>query len=158
MGVLVFLKICCVLVLFFSLFEAMCFLSFWFILELLSLRIIPHFFMWSSGLCQRSLMQYVIILMVSSLFLVMGVLVVDFRSFFICLGVLMKLGVFPFMFWLYEVVCYRNWVVVWLISGILKVPLFLLFYVRGVLDDCLFVLCVLRFLVLSVKFWKVTLD
>lgn len=152
MGVLVFLNLCCVLVLFFSLFEAMCFLRFWFILELLSLSVIPHFFMWSSRLSQRSLLQYVVVLMVSSLFLVMGVLLVEFRSGFLCAGVLIKLGVFPFMFWVYDVVCYRNWVVVWLISGILKVPLFLLFYVRGLWDDCLLFLCVLRFLVLSVKF------
>lgn len=112
MWFLVFVKVCCVSFLFFCLFEAVCFLSFWFVMELFSLRLIPYFVFWSSYRSQRCLLQYVIVLFVSSLFLVRGVILYDYRVCLVSLGVLLKLGVFPFMGWVYEVVLFRRWVVV----------------------------------------------
>lgn len=48
----------------------------------------------------------------------------------------------------------------WFISGLLKVPFFLLFYVRGLvgLDWVLRVLCSLGFLCLFFNFWKISVD
>lgn len=108
MWFLLFVNVCCVCFLFFCLLEAVCLLSFWFVLELLSLSIIPYFIFWSSCRSQRCLLQYVLVLFVSSLFLVRGVLLFDFRSCLVSLGVLIKLGVFPFMCWVYEVVVYSR--------------------------------------------------
>lgn len=108
MWFLLFVNVCCVCFLFFCLFEAVCLLRFWFVLELLSLRVIPYFVLSSPRRSQRCLLQYVLVLFVSSLLLVAGVLLHDYRCCLVCLGVLMKLGVFPFMCWMYEVVVFRG--------------------------------------------------
>lgn len=85
-----------------------------------------------------------------------GLLSHDCRGIFLSLGVLLKLGVFPFLFWLYDVVIYANWVVVWIISGFLKVPFLLIFYIRGVdVKELVCLMCFLSFVVLSISFWKV---
>lgn len=52
------------------------------------------------------------VLLASSFFLVLGLLSFDFRSWFLLVGILLKLGIFPFLSWLYEVVVFSKWVVV----------------------------------------------
>lgn len=154
MWFVLFLNICCVGVLFVCLFDAPSFLRFWYVLELLSLRVVPHFVLWGFGRKVRCMFQYVVIVLLSSLLIVCGIVLCDFRVLFISVGVMVKLGVFPFMSWVYEVVCFGKWVVVWIASGLLKVPLFLIFFIRGHrrVDQVVLILCFLRFLVLSVKF------
>lgn len=75
---------------------------------MLTLRVIPYFFFIGSGSRYRSLFQYIVISSLSSFFLVLGVMMVPYQGFLVGLGVLLKLGVFPFMGWAYEVVCFRG--------------------------------------------------
>lgn len=155
MGLLLFLKVGCVRFLFFCLLEAACFLNFWFVLEVLSLCVAPYFVLCSVGFKYRGLLSYMVVLMLSSFFLVAGAFVVSWQSLLLSVGVLLKLGVFPFMAWAYDVLVFRNWVVVWFVSGLLKIPFLLLFYVcEGCVEGLLCVLCVGRLCVLSVSLWK----
>lgn len=157
MKLLFCLKVGCVRFLFFCLLEAACFLKFWFVLEVFSLCVAPYFVLCSAGVDFRGLLSYMVVLLMSSFFLVGGAFFANWDSLLLSIGVLLKLGVFPFMAWGYEVLVFRNWVVAWFVSGLLKVPFLLLFYFcKGGREGLLGVLCIVRFCVLVSKFWKLS--
>lgn len=99
-------------------------LYFWLFLELAGLMLVPCFFLGAVGLSR--LLTYVVMSGLASSFIVFGVLI-EGLFFLVLLGFLIKLGVFPFFFWVYIVMTQSNWTVVLGVSTFLKLPL-LLFY------------------------------
>lgn len=77
--------------------ESICYLAIWLMLELISFAVTPHFFFEVFPCSQRALLQYLIVSGISSFFLVAGALIKVYHYILIGLGVVIKLGVFPFM-------------------------------------------------------------
>nr|YP_009938509.1 NADH dehydrogenase subunit 2 [Prosthogonimus cuneatus]QNU39793.1 NADH dehydrogenase subunit 2 [Prosthogonimus cuneatus] len=140
---------------FYCYFNCVNYMSLWFLLELLTVSVIPWFLFGYSFSSQRSLLCYIVTSVFASFFLVGGVLVCDFLWLFVGLGVFIKLGVFPFMGWAYGVVCGSNWISVWFFSGLLKVPFLFILYSFG--PDSIFfnISCFVCFLILSYNMWKI---
>lgn len=85
-------------------------LGFWVFLELCGLSIIPRFF-YSRGSriygFYRSLLTYIIMSGLSSVLLVSGILFMELY-YFVFFGFVLKLGLFPFSFWVYRVFSKSN--------------------------------------------------
>lgn len=94
-----------------GLFSRSSFFELWIFLELVSLCLIPSFFVRRGLLLMESLFNYLIFSSVSSSLLVVGVLCED-CFLFVILGLFIKFGVFPFSGWVYSVVCKSKWAVV----------------------------------------------
>lgn len=132
----------------------------WLSLELSSLRLIPAYFISSvqgSNTFNR-LFCYFIVSGVSSAMIVVGFLYEDLMVVSLC-GILVKLGVFPFVLWVYVVMVNANWFVVWEYSTILKCVVFVLPYIFGYQSaselGVVYLVCVM-FLILSLSFWVFT--
>ena len=117
---------------------------------------VPCLFYYGGGLkFYSSLMVYIIMAGVSSAFLLGGLLFSELY-FFILVGFIIKLGLFPFMFWVYAVFVGRNWLFIFLLSVVLKFPaLFFnfLFQLGGALLVLLYVDCFFTIMLCSLLFW-----
>lgn len=85
-------------------------LSFWVFLELAGLSIIPCFFYTSDFDNLKfygSLLVYVVMSGISSVFLMSGILFLSLY-YLILIGFMIKLGLFPFMIWVYFVFARSN--------------------------------------------------
>nr|QRV61256.1 NADH dehydrogenase subunit 2 [Tanaisia sp. SS-2020] len=131
----------------------------WLFLELLSLSVVPLFFISPHSLVLSGLFSYLVVSGIASCVFLVGVL---FESciYFSLLGLLLKFGVFPFYMWVYGVVSSSNWCVIWALSTYLKVPVFVVYYLFGgdsvvCLVECLGFLGLLLF---SLFFWFSSVD
>nr|UFQ89076.1 NADH dehydrogenase subunit 2 [Caulobothrium sp. MZUSP 7989] len=120
--------------------------SFWVFLELCGISLIPCFFYSSDVSLQgfySSLLSYVVMSGVSSVFLVSGILLSDLY-FFIVLGFIVKFGLFPFSLWVYRVFSGSNWVFIFLLSVVMKFPIVFFCYLLQnnymlvIYSDCFF--------------------
>nr|YP_009175586.1 NADH dehydrogenase subunit 2 [Drepanidotaenia lanceolata]ALH16574.1 NADH dehydrogenase subunit 2 [Drepanidotaenia lanceolata] len=136
-------------------------ISFWVFLELAGLSIIPCFF-YNSGSSiygfYSSLLTYVIMSGLSSVFLVSGLL---FSSLyiFIFLGFVIKFGLFPFSFWVYRVFSESNWFFIFCLSVILKFPI--LFFCFLFQNFSLYVVygdCIITMMTCALFFWFFSQD
>nr|YP_009544213.1 NADH dehydrogenase subunit 2 [Parabreviscolex niepini]AYO27339.1 NADH dehydrogenase subunit 2 [Parabreviscolex niepini] len=118
--------------------------SFWVFLELAGLALIPSFFstsLYVAGGAYSGLLLFVVMSAVSSVFFVSGILINGLYGF-ILLGFAVKLGVFPFMVWVYRVFSASNWLFIFLLSVVMKLPVLYFGYIFGggwsaaVLADC----------------------
>lgn len=82
----------------------------WLFLELITLSLVPAFFLRRGVDVLRALFNYLIVSRVSSSFIVCGVLF-DSLLFFCFLGLLVKFGIFPFMGWVYNILLKAGWFV-----------------------------------------------
>ena len=135
--------------------------SFWVFLELCGLSIIPSFFCTRGSSIYgfyRSLLTYVIMSGLSSVFLVTGILFFDLY-YFIFFGFLIKFGLFPFRLWVYRVFRESKWVFIFFLRGVLKFPilffcyLFQKFRLYLVYGDC-----ILTIFMCSLFFWFFSHD
>lgn len=123
-------------------------------MELAGLCLVPSFFLVSVGL--EGLYRYLIVSRLSSALIIRG-LVVEGLASLVFWGFIVKLGIFPFVGWVYSVVSVLGWLSVWLFSTFLKVPVFMLrFYCRGAVPIVCEILVGVRFLMLGVYFWLFT--
>nr|UFQ88368.1 NADH dehydrogenase subunit 2 [Caulobothrium sp. LRP 10376] len=121
-------------------------LSFWVFLELCGMSLIPAFFYSSNSSLQgfySSLLSYVVMSGLSSVFLVSGIIISDLY-FFIVLGFIIKFGLFPFSLWVYRVFSGSNWVFIFLLSVVMKFPILFFCYLLQndyttlIYGDCVF--------------------
>nr|AAG60029.1 NADH dehydrogenase subunit 2 [Schistosoma malayensis] len=108
---------------------------FWLLLELCGLSVIPCFYNNNnidSLINVDSLLYYLLALGISSSLILVGIIFPDFFFFFF-FGFFLKFGVFPFIFWVYQVFNgSKSWVVCWCISSVLKVSiLYVCYFVSG---------------------------
>nr|UFQ89220.1 NADH dehydrogenase subunit 2 [Anindobothrium anacolum] len=131
-------------------------LSFWVFLELCGMSIIPSFFYGSNCSLQgfySSLLSYVIMSGLSSVFLVSGIIISDLY-FFILLGFLVKFGLFPFSLWVYRVFSGSNWVFIFLLSVVMKFPiLFFCYLLQSDISLLLYSDCFMTIFMCSCFFW-----
>nr|AKC58420.1 NADH dehydrogenase subunit 2 [Eurytrema pancreaticum] len=131
----------------------------WLSLELSSLSLIPAYFIVVRPMAVfSSLFCYFMISGVSSAMIIVGFMY-DYLMIVSFCGVLLKLGVFPFMLWVYVVMSSSNWFVVWEYSTVLKCVVFVLPYVFGYelasSAGVSWLVCIM-FLLLSLFFWVFT--
>nr|QXU59614.1 NADH dehydrogenase subunit 2 [Dibothriocephalus dendriticus] len=138
-------------------------LGFWVFLELAGLSIIPCFF-YSSEFDNLnfygSLLMYVVMSGLSSIFLMSGVLFLSLY-YLILVGFIIKLGLFPFMIWVYFVFASSNWFFIFLISVILKFPILFFSFLlqeKGVCENILYIDCFLTIFLCSGLFWLYSLG
>nr|UFQ89244.1 NADH dehydrogenase subunit 2 [Caulobothrium sp. MZUSP 8009] len=121
-------------------------LSFWVFLELCGMSLIPSFFYVSNSSLQgfySSLLSYIVMSGLSSVFLVSGIVISELYIF-VVLGFVVKFGLFPFSMWVYRVFSGSNWVFIFLLSVVMKFPiLFFCYllqsdYVLLIYGDCFF--------------------
>nr|YP_009826144.1 NADH dehydrogenase subunit 2 [Lyperosomum longicauda]QIX04654.1 NADH dehydrogenase subunit 2 [Lyperosomum longicauda] len=131
----------------------------WLCLELVSLGLIPAFFVSSvAGVNFDGLFRYFIVSGVSSALVIVGFMFTDLWLFSF-IGLLIKLGVLPFPGWVYYVACNSNWLVVWELSTVLKCVVLLIPLVFGSLNSSFLIFVVpLVFVVLALFFWVGTYD
>lgn len=131
-------------------------IRFWVFLELCGLSIIPSYFCVSDSNISgfyRSLLTYLIISGLSSVFIVSGVLLSDLY-YFIILGFILKFGLFPFSLWVYRVFRSSKWFFIFFLSVILKFPiLFFSFIFQRVRVYFVFFDCSFTILWCSLLFW-----
>nr|BAV82512.1 NADH dehydrogenase subunit 2 [Hymenolepis microstoma]BBB87190.1 NADH dehydrogenase subunit 2 [Hymenolepis microstoma] len=130
--------------------------SFWVFLELCSLSIIPSFFCVGDsnvGGFYNSLLTYIVVSGLSSVFVVVGILFIDLYSF-ILFGFILKFGLFPFSLWVYCVFSSSNWFFIFFLSVILKFPvLFFSFLFQNVSLYIIYCDCALTILWCTIFFW-----
>lgn len=133
-------------------------LGFWVFLELAGLSIIPCFFYtteFDNLNFYSSLLIYVVMSGISSVFLMRGILFLSLY-YFVLVGFMIKLGLFPFMIWVYFVFASSNWFFIFSVSVILKFPILFFSFLlqeRGGCESILYIDCCLTILLCSVLFW-----
>nr|QXU59698.1 NADH dehydrogenase subunit 2 [Duthiersia expansa] len=133
-------------------------LGFWFFLELCGLSLVPSFFYTGSGGVYNfygSLLTYLVVSSLSSVFLLSGILFSNLYMM-VVIGFIIKLGLFPFMFWVYRVFSGSNWAFIFLVSVVAKFPiLFFCFLLEngGQCQLVLFIDAFMTILVCSCMFW-----
>ena len=131
-------------------------LRFWIFLELCGMSLIPSFFYSSKSSLQgfySSLLSYVVMSGLSSVLLARGIIVKGLY-FFILLGFIVKLGLFPFRLWIYRVFAGSNWVFIFLLSVVMKFPI--LFFCFLLQNNFMFIVygdCFLTILMCSCFLW-----
>lgn len=109
-------------------------LTFWVFLELCGMSIIPSFFYRGTNILQgfySSLLRYIVMSRISSFLMATGI-IISSLYFFVFVGFLAKLGLFPFSLWVYRVFSNRNWVFIFMVSVVMKFPiLFFCFLLQG---------------------------
>nr|YP_009370869.1 NADH dehydrogenase subunit 2 [Khawia sinensis]ALK26533.1 NADH dehydrogenase subunit 2 [Khawia sinensis] len=130
--------------------------GFWVFLELAGLGAVPAFFLLlGSGLSgvYTGLFNYVIVSALSSVCFVSGFIFGGLFNF-IVLGFIVKLGLFPFMFWVYRVYSVSNWLFIFLLSVVLKYPVLYFGYILGgAAVEILIVDCLSTVVVCGIAFW-----
>nr|UFQ89196.1 NADH dehydrogenase subunit 2 [Anthocephalum cf. caira DJM-2021] len=131
-------------------------LSFWVFLELCGMSLIPSFFYLSNSSLQgfySSLLTYIVMSGLSSVFLVSG-LVISELYLFVLVGFLVKFGLFPFCLWVYRVFSGSNWLFIFFLSVVSKFPiLFFCYVLRGGGESVVYLDCFLTILLCSCFFW-----
>nr|YP_009415153.1 NADH dehydrogenase subunit 2 [Atractolytocestus huronensis]ASL24618.1 NADH dehydrogenase subunit 2 [Atractolytocestus huronensis] len=131
-------------------------LGFWVFLELAGLAILPSFFIMpvvSLSGSYDGLLLYIVVSGLSSVFLVSGIVVSELY-YFVLVGFLIKLGIFPFMVWVYRVYANSNWIFIFLLSVVMKFPVLYFGYLFGGSLSLYIVLdCCITIFVCSVVFW-----
>nr|UFQ88296.1 NADH dehydrogenase subunit 2 [Rhinebothrium flexile] len=131
-------------------------LSFWVFLELCGMSLIPSFFYASGGSLQgfySSLLSYIVMSGLSSVFLVSGILIADLYLM-ILVGFMIKFGLFPFSLWVYRVFSSSNWLFIFLLSVVSKFPiLFFCYLLNSSVDLVLYWDCFMTILMCSCFFW-----
>lgn len=132
------------------------FLSFWVFLELCGMSIIPAFFYSSNRRLQgfyNSLLSYIVMSGLSSFLMAAGIILTGLY-FFVFVGFLVKLGLFPFSLWVYRVFSNRNWFFIFLLRVIMKFPiLFFCFLLQGNFVSIVYLDCILTILMCSLFMW-----
>nr|UFQ89100.1 NADH dehydrogenase subunit 2 [Dollfusiella sp. MZUSP 7992] len=132
------------------------FLTFWVFMELCGMSIIPCFFYNSLSGVQgfySSLLTYIVMSGLSSVLLVTGIIISNLY-FFILLGFLVKIGLFPFSLWVYRVFSGSNWFFIFFLSVILKFPLiFFCFLLQSGFTCIVYYDCAVTILMCSMFFW-----
>ena len=146
----------------FSIFFCFCcslvdkFIRFWIFLELCGISLIPAFFYNGGKRVEgfyRSLLCYVIMSGLSSVFLVTGIIIRELYIFVI-LGFLLKFGLFPFSLWVYRVFSGSNWLFIFLLRVILKFPIiFFCFLLQSDFILLVYLDCFMTILMCSAFFW-----
>lgn len=136
-------------------------IGFWLFLELCGLSLVPCFF-YTGGASlygfYSSLLSYIIMSGLSSIFMVSGLLFDDLY-YFIFIGFVIKLGLFPFSFWVYRVVSNSNWMFIFLLSVIAKFPiLFFCFLYSKLCLRLVYVDCFFTILMCSIFIWLISFD
>nr|BDI27945.1 NADH dehydrogenase subunit 2 [Cylindrotaenia sp. MN-2022] len=134
-------------------------ISFWVFLELCGLSIIPTFF-YSGGSgvygFYSALLSYVIMSGVSSVLVVSGILISSLYIF-IFLGFVMKFGLFPFSMWVYRVFSGGGWLLIFLLSVVMKFPiLFFCFLLQHECYAMVYVDCFFTILMCSAFMWLIS--
>nr|WCL38746.1 NADH dehydrogenase subunit 2 [Caryophyllaeus brachycollis] len=131
-------------------------LGFWVFLELAGLAAVPAFFMtMTEGVAPAygGLFHYVVMSALSSVCFVSG-FIFDSLFYFIVYGFLIKLGVFPFMLWIYRVYSVSNWLFIFLLSVVLKYPvLYFCYILGGDMPLVLLLSCLVTVMLCGVGFW-----
>nr|AWK02433.1 NADH dehydrogenase subunit 2 [Acanthoparyphium sp. WAK-2018] len=126
---------------------------FWLFLELSTLCAIPMFFLGESSSILGGLYSYIIVSSISSSLMLCGILY-EGLLFMLLIGLLIKFGLFPFWGWVYNVSLNSNWLVVWVLSTFLKLPVFFFpFFLGGSSYGVVSWVCCVTFLGLSILFW-----
>lgn len=129
---------------------------FWVFLELCGLSIIPRFFCINERKINgfyNSLLTYLVVSGLSSVFIVSGILFIDL-FIFILFGFILKFGLFPFSLWMYNVFNKSKWFFIFLLSVVLKFPiLFFCFLFQNVKLYIIYFDCSLTILWCSFLFW-----
>nr|YP_009327976.1 NADH dehydrogenase subunit 2 [Cladotaenia vulturi]APC62896.1 NADH dehydrogenase subunit 2 [Cladotaenia vulturi] len=130
-------------------------LGLWVFMELGGLSIVPVFF-YIDGLSlygfYSSLLSYIVMSSLSSVFIISGFLFYNLY-YFVFWGFAVKFGLFPFMFWVYQVFNNSNWNFIFCLSIIMKFPiLFFCFLLQSdylfiVYVDCFFTILTCSFLI-----------
>lgn len=132
------------------------FLRFWIFLELCGMSIIPRFFYKRGERVEGfygSLLSYIVMSSLSSVFLVRGIVLTDLYGF-ILLGFLVKFGLFPFSVWMYRVFSGSNWLFIFLLSVVAKFPvLFFCYLLQSGYTIFVYRDCLLTIFMCSVLFW-----
>nr|YP_009415141.1 NADH dehydrogenase subunit 2 [Breviscolex orientalis]ASL24594.1 NADH dehydrogenase subunit 2 [Breviscolex orientalis] len=135
--------------------------SFWVYLELAGLSLLPSFFVSSASMVggvYGGLLLYILVSGLSSVFFVTG-FIFEGLYVFILVGFLVKLGLFPFMVWVYRVFPSGGWVFIFLLSVVLKFPVLYFGYIfGGVYGGLVYLSCIVTILICSLIFWLVNND
>lgn len=107
------------------------FLLVWFGFELNLFRTIPLLLKENSHSAKNKILVYFIVQVVGSILFVWGSMIIGI-SLFCVLGVLLKLGVFPFFFWVSPLITDLKWFSIFVILVLKKIPGF--FILRHTLD------------------------
>nr|QXU59710.1 NADH dehydrogenase subunit 2 [Bothridium pithonis] len=133
-------------------------LGFWFFLELCGLSVVPSFF-YVSGAGVRNfygaLLTYLVMSGLSSVFFVAGILFIGLY-YFVVVGFVVKLGLFPFMFWVYRVFIGSNWFFIFLLSVVLKFPILFFCFIFQLGSGCVSVVfmdCFFTIVTCGLMFW-----
>nr|YP_009533202.1 NADH dehydrogenase subunit 2 [Cyathocotyle prussica]AYH51387.1 NADH dehydrogenase subunit 2 [Cyathocotyle prussica] len=148
----------------FSLFSICLFFSkdlvfFWLFLELSGLCLMPCFFLSVGSGSFISLFTYIVVSSISSSMMLAGILYGELVFFFL-IGLLIKFGFFPFLGWLYIVNLNTNWLIIWCLSTLSKVPfIFVCFFLSGLMGAAYVSVSLfgcLTLIFLSLVFWVYT--
>nr|ASL24606.1 NADH dehydrogenase subunit 2 [Khawia sinensis] len=130
--------------------------GFWVFLELAGLGAVPGFFLLFEGGVSRvytGLFNYIVVSALASVFFVSGFIFNGLLSF-VVIGFIIKLGLFPFVFWVYRVYSVSNWLFIFLLSVVLKYPVLYFSYIfSGVFEVILMVDCVFTLIICTISFW-----
>nr|UFQ88440.1 NADH dehydrogenase subunit 2 [Rhinebothrium sp. LRP 10407] len=128
----------------------------WVFMELMGMAIVPSFFYSNNSSISafyNSLLSYVVISGISSVLIMSGILFSGLY-YLLLLGFVVKLGFFPFSFWLYAVFGGSNWAFIFFLSVISKFPvLFFCFLLQNPVEYILYWDCFFTLLCCSVFFW-----
>nr|AFD18233.1 NADH dehydrogenase subunit 2 [Neomazocraes dorosomatis] len=104
-----------------------------FLFEMISLFVIPLMFLENNSSLlsfYNSLISFFVVSSISGLIIFLGWLTEIY--FFFALGLILKLGIFPFCWWLYSVYSGVSWSVLLLLNTLFKSPIFLLCYLNNI--------------------------
>nr|YP_007890987.1 NADH dehydrogenase subunit 2 [Hydatigera parva]BAN15659.1 NADH dehydrogenase subunit 2 [Hydatigera parva] len=136
-------------------------IGFWVFLELCGLSIIPSFFYnfnLSGYNIYGSILSYVIVSGLSSIFIVLGLLISSLY-YFVLFGFILKLGLFPFMWWVYWVFASSNWLLIFFISVVMKFPILFFCYLYELSNvKIVYIDSFLTILICSLVFWFFSLS
>ena len=130
--------------------------GFWVFLELAGLSLVPSFF------CNRgpgirgfydSLLMYIVVSGLSSVFLVSGLLF-SRLYLFVYFGFIIKFGMFPFSFWMYQVFLDSKWFFIFLLRVVMKFPVLFFCYLYQVRNiGFVYLDCALTIFMCGLFFW-----
>nr|UFQ88392.1 NADH dehydrogenase subunit 2 [Rhinebothrium sp. LRP 10405]UFQ88416.1 NADH dehydrogenase subunit 2 [Rhinebothrium taeniuri] len=128
----------------------------WVFMELMGMAIVPSFFYSNNSSISsfyNALLSYVVISGISSVLIMSGILFSGLY-YLLLLGFVVKLGFFPFSFWLYAVFGGSNWAFIFFLSVVSKFPvLFFCFLLQNTVEGVLYWDCFFTLVCCSMFFW-----
>nr|YP_001382126.1 NADH dehydrogenase subunit 2 [Trichobilharzia regenti]ABG91500.1 NADH dehydrogenase subunit 2 [Trichobilharzia regenti] len=131
-------------------------MMYWMLLEISTLCLVPLFF---GGGGLSGLLSYLVVSSLSSILIMVGLVFSDVYLLFV-FGLCVKFGLFPFIYWVYNVLVYSgSWLVCWVISILSKISLvYLVFFLWDTGLGLVSFLAVLSLLVVGLNFWVSSLN